>query len=313
MAPPRSRPVVATGGLPTPLDAIGWVRARLALGVSELIIGDNPPAAERRTVPIEVDPGYFGPDSVTWRLHEDSCMLIGGLRALMLQTMHPLAMAGVAQHSNFRDDPLSRLASTSVFVGTTIHGTRPDVRAAIAQVKRIHERVVGVAPDGRPYAANDPHLLTFVHHTLVDSFVRAYQRYGSRPLSPEDADRYVDEQAVLAELFAGEPAARSVAELRSYFHDLRPELKVTRDASETIRFLLAPPLPLMARPPYTVLASAAITLLPRWVRRALWLPVPPALEPLVVRPATTALVRTVDWVMGGYPLDERDGEPERAA
>ncbi len=133
---------------PTPGRALGWLRTRLALEVSELLIGDNPPAVERRTVPFEEDPGYFGPDSITWQVHADSCTLIGGLRALMLQTMHPLAMAGVAQHSNFREDPLGRLANTSVFVGTTIYGTRPDVEKAIRVVKRVHEDVVGTAPDG---------------------------------------------------------------------------------------------------------------------------------------------------------------------
>jgi uncharacterized protein (DUF2236 family) len=305
---------------PTPSGALEWVRTRLALEVSDLLIGDNPPAVERRSVPFEEDPGYFGPDSITWRVHADSCTLIGGLRALMLQTMHPLAMAGVAQHSNFRSDPLGRLANTSVFVGTTIYGTRPDVERAIRVVKRVHEEVVGVAPDGRPYAANDPHLLTFVHHTLVDSFLRANQRYGAQPLTPAEADRYVEEQAVLAELFDAEPAARSVAELKRWFLDLRPELRATGDSRDTIRFLLNPPLPLVARPAYAVVASGAVTMLPAWIRRQLWLPVPPVVEPVVVRPTTTALVRIVDWVMGGYPREreapaelEPELDPERAA
>lgn len=283
--------------------SIGWLRSRLALQVTGLIAGDRQPSRAVATV----DPdepgavGYFGPDSVTWAIHADSCMLAGGLRALMLQTMHPLAMAGVAQHSNYRDAPLDRLANTSLYVGTTIYGSQQQARDAIAMVKRVHRRVTGVAPDGRRYEANDPHLLTWVHSTLVDSFLRSYQRYGSRPLSAADADTYVEEQAVLAELFGAEPAARSVAELRAYFTAMRPELAAAGDARDTIRFLLAPPLPLMARAPYAVIASAAVTMLPRSVRRALWLPVLPAVEPLVVRPAATALVRTVDWVMAAHP------------
>jgi uncharacterized protein (DUF2236 family) len=298
---------------------VTWVREQLARQVTGLIIGDNQPAVERRDVSFDEDPGYFGPDSVTWRMHEDSCMLAGGLRALMLQTMHPLAIAGVAQHSNFREDPLQRLANTSMFVGTTIYGSKPQVREAIRIVKFVHERVVGTSSDGVPYAANDPHLLLWVHHTLVDSFLRAYQRYGSTTLTDDDADRYVEEQAVLAELFDAEPPARSVAELREYFRAIRPELRVTAEARDVIRFLLVPPLPLIARGPYAVMASAAITMLPRRVRRELWLPVPPAVEPLVVRPATTALVRTVDWVMAAYPFAEDSTAhevhrgPERAA
>ena len=305
---------------PDGMDALQWLRSQLALQVTGLIVGDRPPARAAVAVAVDDEPsaaGYFGPDSVTWTIHADSCMLAGGLRALMLQTMHPLAMAGVAQHSNYRDAPLDRLANTTRYVGTTIYGSEEQARQAVDMVKRVHERVTGVAPDGRPYAANDPHLLTWVHSTLVDSFLRAYQRYGSRRLTSAEADRYVDEQAVLADLFGAEPAARSVAELRAYFATIRPELRATRDARDTIRFLLAPPLPLLARGPYAVIASAAVTMLPRSVRRALWLPVPPTVEPLLVRPAATALVRTVDWVMAGHPdlVDQPERRPadERVA
>jgi uncharacterized protein (DUF2236 family) len=289
-------------------DVVTWARTQLALRAGHLLIGDNEPAVERRSASVEDDPGYFGPGSVTWKVHEDASMLLGGLRALMLQTMHPLAMAGVAQHSNFRDDPLGRLARTSMYVGTTIYGTRPEVERAVAVVKRVHESVVGTAPDGRPYAANDPHLLTWVHHTLVDSFLRAYRRYGAGSLTAAEADRYVEEQAVLADLFGAEPAARSVAGLRAWFAAERPQLRATAEARAAIRFLLAPPLPLVARGPYAVVASGAITMLPRSVRRQLWLPVPPAVEPLVVRPAATAFVRALGWVLAGYPVDEQQPE-----
>lgn len=282
-------------------SAVAWVRTRLALEVARMLLGDNELARDSRVIPFEEDPGYFGPDSVTWRLHDDACMIAGGLRALMLQTMHPQAIAGVTQHSNFRDDPLGRLANTTRYVGTTIYGTKPEVRDSIAMVKRVHRHVVGQTSEGVAYDANDPHLLTWVHHTLVDSFLRAYRRYGAGPLSADDADTYVAEQAVLADLFEAESPARSVAELRAYFHARRPELRATAAAHDTIRFLLVPPLPLMARGPYAVMASAAVTMLPRWVRRELRLPVPPAVEPLMVRPATTALVRTVDWVMLAHP------------
>ena len=292
-----------------PIAAATWARAQLAMGVAHILIGNNPPVIDRRGASFEDDPGYFGPGSVTWRVHDDPCMLLGGLRALMLQTMHPLAMAGVHQHSNYRADPLVRLANTSVYVGTTIYGTRPQVEQAVAMVKRVHERVVGVTTDGRPYAANDPHLLTWVHHTLVDSFLRAYRRYGQAPLTDADADRYVAEQAVLADLFGAEPAARSVAELRAWFLAERTELRATPEARQAIRFLLAPPLPLVVRGPYAVVASAAVTMLPRSVRRQLWLPVPPVVEPLVVRPAATALVRAVGWVMAGYPFESKDTRP----
>jgi uncharacterized protein (DUF2236 family) len=279
---------------------IDQARRLLAGEVTRLVMGDHQPSSERREERrdlLDDDPGLFGPESVTWKLHSDFCLLAGGLRALMLQTMHPLAMAGVADHSNYRSDPLGRLANTSAYVGTTVFGTTAEAVAAVATVKRVHRRVVGVAPDGRHYDANDPHLLTWVHHTLVDSFLRAYRRYGSLPLTDDEADRYVDEMAVMMDLFEGEPAARSVDELREYFQDMRPELRAGRDARETMRFLLVPPLPLHTRGAYAMLAAAAVGLLPGSVRRQLWVPTVPMADPLVVRPVCRVLFRTLDWVM----------------
>ena len=140
---------------------------------------------------------------MTWRVHADPSMFIGGLRALLLQTMHPLAMAGVADHSDYRDDPMGRLRRTSLFVATTTYGTTAQAEAAIAGVERAHRAVVGVAPDGRPYSAGDPHLITWIHHAEVDSFLRTHQRYGARPLAAADADRYVDEMAEICERLGG--------------------------------------------------------------------------------------------------------------
>jgi len=278
------------------IDPVSWMRHQVAGQVRGLVIGDQPPLdlAARAEDP---DPGLFGPDSVTWRVHADSSMFVGGLRALLLQVMHPLAMAGVADHSNYRSDPIGRLWRTSSYVGVTTFGTTADSRRAVATVKRVHEQVVGTAPDGRLYAANDPHLLVWVHHTLVDSFLRSYRRYGSQPLTDVDADRYVAEMAVLADEFGAEPAARSVADLRAWFRAERPQLRAGAQARDAARFLMLPPLPIISRPAYGVIASAAVGLLPRSVRRQLWLPTVPAADPLVVRPATRTLMRTLDWVM----------------
>jgi uncharacterized protein (DUF2236 family) len=274
-----------------------WVRLRLAEGVRSVVAGDRPPPARHGE---RADEGFFGPASVTWRVHGDSSMLVGGLRALFLQTMHPLAMAGVADHSAFREDPMDRLWRTSLYVGTTTYGTTVEARHAIATVRRVHEHVTGIAPDGRPYAANDPHLLLWVHHTLVDSFLRAYQRYGAGGLDACEADTYVEEMAVLATEIGAEPAATSVAELRAWFQAERPELHATRAARDTARFLAAAPVPLISWPAYAVIASAAVGLLPRSVRRALWLPTLPVVDPLVVRPAAWTLIRALDWVMGAF-------------
>ena len=123
-----------------------------------MVAGEKKPVRDLSR-PVEGDPGLFGPDSVTWRVHGDSSMFVGGLRALLLQLLHPLAMAGVAEHSDYRRHPDRRLARTAVFVATTTYGTTEEAEAAFAMVRRVHETVVGTAPDGRPYAANDPHLV----------------------------------------------------------------------------------------------------------------------------------------------------------
>ncbi len=277
--------------------AVSEVRSQLGHGVRRMIAGESEPVRDfsRPTG----DPGLFGPDSVTWRIHGDGSMLIGGLRALLLQMVHPLAMAGVADHSDYRRHPARRLERTSRFVGLTTYGSTEQAEAALAQVRKVHTVVVGTAPDGRPYAASDPHLVAWVHHAEVDSFLRAYRRYGAAPLTDADADRYVAEMAVLCEKLGGEPPARTVAELRAYFHSVRPELVVGSQARDAARWLLVPPLPLAARPAYAVIAPAAIGLLPAWVRRALWLPLLPGVDPVLVRPAATALVRTLAWALGG--------------
>jgi uncharacterized protein (DUF2236 family) len=289
-----------------PLAPLAWLRSRLAHGIRSMVGGDRP-AVRDLARPVEGDPGLFGPDSVVWRVHQDASMLVGGLRALLLQTMHPLAMAGIADHSNYRHDPIGRLHRTSAYVGTTTYGTRAQARAAIDHVRQVHRRVVGVTPEGRPYAANDPHLLTWVHHTLVDSFLRAHRRYGSERLHGDDTDRYVEEMAVLAELWDAEPAARSRAELRAYFDQVRPELRATRAARDAARWLVLAPLPLPTRPAYAIVAPAAVGLLPGWVRSELRLPVLPGVDPLLVRPAATATLRALDWVMGG--LEQPDDQP----
>lgn len=279
-------------------SALGDVRLRVGRELRTLISGDNPPIRDL-TKPIEGDPGLFGPDSVTWRVHSDGSMLIAGVRAILVQTMHPLAMAGVADHSDYRRHPLDRLANTSQFVAATTFGTTEEADAAFAIVRRVHERVVGFAPDGREYSANDPHLLSWVHHAEVDSFLRTYQRYGPSPLSPEDADRYVDEMAIVNDRLGGEYAAHSVAELDEWMTSIRPELEAGQQARDAARWLMLAPLPLTARPAYGVIAPAAVGLLPTWMREELRLPLVPVLDPLIVQPAARVLLRTLTWAIEG--------------
>jgi uncharacterized protein (DUF2236 family) len=271
------------------------VRSQLQRSLRTMIVG---PDAEARDLSAERrDPGLFGPESATWIVHADAAMLIGGIRALLLQTLHPLAMAGIADHSAYRSDPTGRLHRTAGYVGTTTFGTAAEAKAAVRMVRRVHKSVVGTAPDGRPYAANDPHLLAWVHHTLVESFYLAHQRFGSSSLSTTDADRYVDEQAILAKLIGAEPVARSVQQLKDAMAGIRPELKAGSEARNAVRFLLFPPLALQILPVYGVLASAAVGLLPPWARRELRIPRLPVTERFAVRPAAKILTQTLGWAM----------------
>ncbi len=247
------------------------------------------------------DPGLFEEGSVAWKVHANRSGLVGGLRALLLQTMHPLAMAGVAQHSDYRQDPWGRLHRTGAFIGVTTYGSTTAAEAAIARVRKVHERVQGVAPDGRHYRANDPHLLAWVHDTEVDSFLRSYQRYGGGDLTPADQDRYVEEMAQVGQRLGVTEPPKSRTELRATLIAFRSELKATADARNAVWFMLWPPLPTYLRPAYGALSAAAIGLLPGFVRRQLLLPSAPLSDPLLVRPAVRLLLSGMGLALGNEP------------
>src|SRR5262249_46696880 len=189
------------------------------------------------------DDGFFGPASVTWRISGDLGGPVAGLRSLMMQALHPLAMAGVDQHSGWRQDPVGRLAATSAYVTTVTFGERAAAEQAAARVRRIHEHVRGLDPvTGRRYEASDPALLLWVHAILVDSGL-ASTRLFRTPRPGQDADRYVAEMVVAAEL-VGVPASLvpdTVDQLQRYVSSVRPELRCTPAARESMAYLLDPP------------------------------------------------------------------------
>ena len=293
---PRSYAGISVTSASAPIEEF---RSQFGRGVRRVLAGTT--EVPQRSASFEDDPGLFGPGSATFEVHADASMIIGGLRALLLQTMHPLTMAGVADHSNYRTDPLGRLHRTGGFIGTTTFGTTDDAERAIEIVRTVHEHVRGTAPDGRPYRATDPHLLQFVHCTEVDSFLRARERYGASPLSPGAADRYVEEMAVVAEKLGVRRAPRSRSDLAAVLAGYRPEHHIGRQARDTVRFLAWPPLPLVTRPAYGLAFAAAASMLPRFARRELRLPLAPLAEPLAIRPATTALMRSLGWALGDHP------------
>jgi len=274
--------------------------ARVRTSFRRLVAGSDEPDLSALLEPAG-DPGLFGADSATWVVHSDLAMLVGGLRALLVQMLHPLAMAGVADHSDYRGDPWGRLHRTGEFLGLTTFGPAAAAEAALETVRRVHLRVRGTAPDGRAYSAGDPHLVEWIHIAEVDSFLRAHQRYGHAPLDAAGADAYVSEMAVIAERLGSANPPRTVSSLRARLEAFRPELQVGSQARAAVRFLAVPPLPAAARPAYGLVTAAAVGLLPGFARRALWLPVLPVVDPVAVRPAMRAVLLAGSWALGASP------------
>jgi uncharacterized protein (DUF2236 family) len=216
------------------------------------------------------DDGFFGPASVAWRISGDLSAPVAGLRALMIQALHPLAMAGVDQHSDWRSDPVGRLAATSGYLAAITFGERGTAERAAARVRRIHKRVTGVDHEtGKPYAAGDPGLLLWVHAALIDSNIAARDLFGT-PLAPEDADSYIEEMVVAAEL-VGVPAVLvpdSRAGLAAYLAWIQPQLLCTAAARESMAYLLDPPgLDPEVAEIWQDIREATLISLPEWARQ----------------------------------------------
>jgi uncharacterized protein (DUF2236 family) len=225
--------------------------------------------------------GFFGPDSVTWRVHADPTFSVGGLRALLLQALHPVAMDGVARFSGgFREEPWPRLIRTAAYVDTLTFGTRTEAVRAVGRVRGIHRRLGSTEETtGRTYRVDDPDLLLWVHCCEVDSLLTVARRAGL-PMTDEEADRYVAEQVTAASLIGIELAEipDSVATLAAYFEAMRPSLAVTPAARDAYRLIVLPPMPTWVRyltpaqPAWGGLATLAVALLPTWARRMYSLP-----------------------------------------
>jgi uncharacterized protein (DUF2236 family) len=235
--------------------------------------------AYERSVPEHpADDGLFGPQSVVWRVNRDRSFPLAGIRSLMIQALHPLAMAGVAQHSTWREDPFGRLAATSGYVLTTTYGDTASALAAAAWVRKIHTHVRGVDPEtGLPYSAEDPDLLLWVHAGMVESIVTVVERYG-RPLEPADADRYVAEMVRFAEIVGvpREQVPTTLASLRSYIEsvDLRQATPAAKDAMAVV--IDPPDLDDEIRDLWRDVAQVAVGTLPAWARDMYGFTAPPA-------------------------------------
>ena len=250
---------------------------------------------------VREDHGLFGPESLAWKVIGHPVAVVAGVRALIIQTLHPLAMAGVAQHSDYRNRSLDRLQRTAAYVTATTFGDTATAYAAAARVKAIHRRVRGIDPvTGRPYSADDPDTQLWVHCVEWHSFLAIYRAYGGR-LSPEDQDHYLAEGARVAALLDVPPerVPASVAEMREYFESVRPQLCISAAAREAIDFVVRPPLTRELLPlqvPLRIAARAAIATIPRHLRTLAGLEGPRPLDAVTVaavRPAAAALTLPV--------------------
>jgi len=241
------------------------------------------------------DEGMFGPGSAPWVVHGSLTTLVGGVRALLLQALHPAALAGVREHSRYHEDPMGRLAGTTRWLVTVTFGDLAAVDAESARVRRMHQRVHGSTPGtpGGTYSASDPHLLRWVHLAFTDSFLVTHQEFGG-PI-PGGADAYVGQWARAALPLGLPDPPRTAAELSAQLRSFDGELVAGPDAREVVRFLLNPPLPVPARPAYAVLAAAAVSTLDPRHRRMLGLPRVPR---LATRAATRGLLGGMGALLG---------------
>lgn len=280
-------------------ERIETIRHALADALRDRVIGDD---ADTKRAAIVDAPGerMFAPTDAIVRVHGDSSMFIGGMRALLLQSLHPLAMAGVAQHSDYRNDPWGRLQRTADFLAATTFGPVDVAQHAIDRVNAIHGHVVGTTSFGENYSARDPHLLRWVHIAEVDSFLRAHQVYGEHRLTDTEADEYVAQMAVIARKLGVPAPPTSVRGLRDQLLMYRHELRSTAESRDAARYLLLePPLEWTARVPYGLIAAAAIAILPAWARTDLRLPYLPVTERFVVQPIGRGIASAIRWAIAG--------------
>jgi uncharacterized protein (DUF2236 family) len=251
---------------------------------------------------------YFPVDGVARLVHGDlPSMLVGGLGSLFFQMIHPHAMAGVAQHSRYRADPFGRLLQTANFIGHTTYGTKTAAYADIERVLAVHQSVRGIADDGEPYYANDPHLLAWVHACEVSMFLSGYQRFGALKITNAQADTYVREMAQLARDLGAEDPPTTVAELRATLEGFRPELRLSPGAATARDFVTHGVVQgAQQRMAFWLLMNSSFSLMPPWAREMLGVPSRPVLDSLMVRPATSILCAALRFaVPPARPLNSR--------
>jgi uncharacterized protein (DUF2236 family) len=276
-----------------PLDSVAQRLKRSVAAEVRAVFNDR----ERRETPVQRSgDAMFPTDSVLWRVHGDvTTMMVGGVASLLLQMLHPAVLAGVWDHSNFRKDMLGRLRRTARFIAMTSYASRGEAEAAIARVRRVHDHIRGALPDGTPYAANDPHLLAWVHVTEAISFLDGWIRYAEPRMSAADQDRYFAEIARIGAALGADPVPTSRAEAEALITSMRPQLRADERTREVARVVLnQQPRSLATAPLQALTFGAAVDLLPDWARRMHELPNPMVARPLL-RAGTAGVARTLRW------------------
>jgi len=237
-------------------------------GIQDAVVGtltglfSHGPTPLEHTLDYPGDPGLLGPDSVSWRVLGDASVFIGGIRALVVQSAHPEVVAGVEEHSAYRDDPLGRLTRTAVYVTETTYGAMPEVDAAVQVVRRAHRPVKGTSERDRPYSAGRPEMAAWVHNVLTDSFLSAFQAFGPKPLSLAEADQFVSEQTRIGALLGASPLPETAQSLADWIRD-HPDRVETEAQFKALGFLRKPPLSPPVRLGYRLLFNAALSTIPQ--------------------------------------------------
>ena len=277
-----------------PVPPILDPRPALVMQVRKLVGGDGSSAVEDA----RQDVGWFGPDSACWKVHGDfTSMMVGGVSALLLQMLHPGALAGVWDHSDFRADMNGRLRRTAQFIAGTTYGDRAEAQGLIDHVRRIHARVAGVLPDGTPYAADDNALLVWVHVAETSSFLKAYLAYKDPAFSPAEQDRYYAEVAGIARRLGATDVPDSRAQVAAYLEAVRPALRRDERTAAVAEALLSQRPPNLAAAPAFIAASdAAKLLLPDWAARMHGFSLGPA-RGAAARAGVRAMGLTLRWAL----------------
>jgi uncharacterized protein (DUF2236 family) len=281
----------------TPVRIMNFVKQQIAQRVRDMTHTRQQPEVFLQPAG---DPGLLGPHSSAWQVHAHfMAMMVGGIASLIVQALHPRALAGVWDHSSFRDDLGARLGRTAFFIAATTYGGRAMAEQAMQRVQRIHRQVQGVDAQGQAYRADDPHLLAWVHLAECTSFMRAYDTHGRPSLDSHGQDRYFAEMALLGSAMGTGPMPTHRAACERALLNFRPELRCDERTRYVLNLLDHYPTEPPYQPLMKMVVRAAHHSLPAWVYPLLQQPDPSWGERLWVRQALAQVSAPIQWALNG--------------